>query len=77
MNIQPIKTEQDYDKALAEIEEFWGADEGTENGDKSNRNDVPVICSDIYLCVFQTDAYYTQRIYWRTVDTGWGGVDNL
>ena len=27
MNIRPIKTEQDYDKALAEIEEFWGADQ--------------------------------------------------
>ncbi len=34
MNIQPIKSEQDYDKALAEIELFWGAEEGTENGDK-------------------------------------------
>ncbi len=34
INIQPIKSEQDYDKALAEIELFWGAEEGTENGDK-------------------------------------------
>ena len=34
MNIQPIKTEQDYDKALAEIELLWGADESTEKGDK-------------------------------------------
>ena len=34
MDIQPIKTEQDYDKALGEIEFFWGAEEGTENGDK-------------------------------------------
>ncbi len=45
MNIQPIKTEQDYDKALAEIEEFWGADEGTENGDKL---DILLILVDDY-----------------------------
>ncbi len=34
MDIQPIKNEKDYDKALAEIEIIWGADEGTEEGDK-------------------------------------------
>lgn len=34
MDIQPIKNEKDYDKALAEIEMLWGADEGTEKGDK-------------------------------------------
>ena len=34
MDIQPIKNEQDYDKALAEIEMLWGVDEGTEKGDK-------------------------------------------
>ncbi len=45
MDIQPIKTEQDYDKALAEIEEFWGADEGTENGDKL---DILLILVDDY-----------------------------
>jgi HTH-type transcriptional regulator/antitoxin HigA len=45
MNIRPIKTEQDYDKALAEIEEFWGADEGTENGDKL---DILLILVDDY-----------------------------
>ena len=45
MNIQPIKTEQDYDKALAEIEEFWGAGEGTENGDKL---DILLILVDDY-----------------------------
>jgi HTH-type transcriptional regulator/antitoxin HigA len=45
MNIQPIKTEQDYGKALAEIEEFWGADEGTENGDKL---DILLILVDDY-----------------------------
>ena len=45
MNIQPIKTEQDYDKALAEIEEFWGADEGTENG---NKLDILLILVDDY-----------------------------
>ena len=34
MDIQPIKNEKDYDKALTEIETIWGADEGTEDGDK-------------------------------------------
>ncbi len=45
MNIQPIKTEQDYDKALTEIEEFWGVDEGTKNGDKL---DILLILVDDY-----------------------------
>ncbi|PHS22548.1 MAG: hypothetical protein COA83_11510 [Methylophaga sp.] len=45
MNIQPIKTEKDYDKALAEIEAFWEADEGTENGDKL---DILLILVDDY-----------------------------
>ena len=34
MDIQPIKNEKNYDKALAEIETLWGAEEGTEKGDK-------------------------------------------
>ena len=34
MDIQPIKNEKDYSKALAEIEMLWGAEEGTERGDK-------------------------------------------
>ena len=34
MDIQPIRNEQDYDQALAEIEELWGAKEGTKAGDK-------------------------------------------
>ena len=34
MDIQPIKNEKDYDQALAEIERLWGAEEGTEAGDK-------------------------------------------
>jgi len=34
MDIQPIKNERDYDQALAAIERLWGADEGTEAGDK-------------------------------------------
>jgi len=33
MNIQPIKTENDYEAALIEVEQLWGADEGTEKGD--------------------------------------------
>ena len=34
MDIQPIKNEKDYDRTLAEIERLWGAEEGTEAGDK-------------------------------------------
>ena len=34
MDIQPIRNEQDYDRALAEIEGLWEAEEGTEAGDK-------------------------------------------
>jgi HTH-type transcriptional regulator / antitoxin HigA len=33
MNIRPIKTETDYDKALADIERLWGAKPGTPDGD--------------------------------------------
>lgn len=34
MNIRPVKTEEDYDTALTRIEELWGADPGTEEGDE-------------------------------------------
>ncbi len=34
MDIHPIKNERDYEAALAEIEFLWGADEGSEQGDK-------------------------------------------
>lgn len=34
MEIRPIKTEQDYDAALAEVETLWGAEPDTPNGDK-------------------------------------------
>ena len=33
MNIHPIKSESDYDSALAEVERLWGANEGSEKGD--------------------------------------------
>jgi len=33
MDIQPIKTEQDYNLALSTIEELWHAKEGTDEGD--------------------------------------------
>jgi len=45
MEIQAIKTEQDYDRALSKIEELWGIDEGTEDGDKL---DVLLILVDDY-----------------------------
>ncbi len=34
MEIKPIKTEQDYDNALVEIEKIWGAEPNTPNGDR-------------------------------------------
>ena len=34
MNIRPIKSETDYDAALAEIDRLWGAAPDTDEGDK-------------------------------------------
>lgn len=34
MDINPIKTEQDYDNALVEIEQIWGAAPNTPAGDR-------------------------------------------
>jgi HTH-type transcriptional regulator/antitoxin HigA len=34
VEIQPIKTERDYDAALAEVEALWGAQPDTPEGDK-------------------------------------------
>jgi HTH-type transcriptional regulator/antitoxin HigA len=45
MYIQPIKNEKDYDDALAKVEKLWGADEGTENGDKL---DILLVLVDDY-----------------------------
>lgn len=34
MEIRPVRTEADYDAAVAEIERLWGAEPGTDDGDK-------------------------------------------
>ncbi|MDN3273057.1 helix-turn-helix domain-containing protein [Frankia sp. RB7] len=34
MEIHPIRTESDYDAAVAEIERLWDAEPGTDEGDK-------------------------------------------
>ena len=34
MDIQPIKTEKDYDAALQLIEELWDSEEGSSEGDR-------------------------------------------
>jgi len=34
MDIRPIKTDADHGAALKEIEALWGADEGTQEGDR-------------------------------------------
>ena len=45
MNIHPIKTESDYEQALSEIEQLWGAEEGTKKGDKL---DILLVLIDNY-----------------------------
>ena len=34
MEIRPIRTEADYDAAIAEIDRLWDAEPGTDDGDK-------------------------------------------
>ncbi len=34
MEIKPIRTEADYEKALAEVERLWGSEPGTPEGDR-------------------------------------------
>lgn len=45
IGIRPLKTESDYDAALAEISALWGAAEGTRDGD---RLDVLLILVESY-----------------------------
>lgn len=45
MDIRPIKTEQDYDAALAEVEALWGSQPDTPEGDKL---DVLITLIDAY-----------------------------
>ncbi len=45
MEIRPIRTDEDHRAALAEIESYWGAPEGTEEGD---RLDVLLALVDAY-----------------------------
>ncbi len=34
MELRPIRTESDYEAALKEIERLWGAEEGSQDGDR-------------------------------------------
>jgi HTH-type transcriptional regulator/antitoxin HigA len=45
MDTRPIKTEADYEAALAEIERLWGAEEDTVEGD---RLDVLLVLTEAY-----------------------------
>jgi len=45
VEIQPIKTEADYDAALAEVDRLWGSPEGTADGD---RLDVLLVLVESY-----------------------------
>lgn len=44
-DLKPIRTEADYDEALAEVERLWGAKSGTPKGD---RLDVLATLIDVY-----------------------------
>jgi HTH-type transcriptional regulator/antitoxin HigA len=45
MNLKPIRTPQDHEAALKEIESLWGADDGTPEGD---RLDILLTLVDAY-----------------------------
>lgn len=45
MHIRPIRTDKDHEAALREIENLWGAGEGSEEGD---RLDVLVTLVEVY-----------------------------
>ena len=45
MNVHPIRTEADYEAALAEVERLWGSTVGTDEGD---RLDVLLVLVDNY-----------------------------
>ncbi len=45
MNIQPIKTELDYEQALSAVDKLWGAKEGTPEG---NELDVFLVLIESY-----------------------------
>ena len=45
MNIQPIKTELDYEQALLEVDKLWGAEEGSQKGDEL---DILIVLIDSY-----------------------------
>jgi len=45
VDIQPIKTEEDYDLALQTIEQLWEAEDGTPEGD---RLDILITLVDAY-----------------------------
>jgi HTH-type transcriptional regulator / antitoxin HigA len=34
MDIKPIRTEEDYEAALKEVDRLWGAEAGTPEGDR-------------------------------------------
>lgn len=44
-NLRPIRTEADYEKALAEVECLWGSQAGTPEGD---RLDIVATLIDVY-----------------------------
>jgi len=63
MDIRPIRSDADHKAALAEIERLWGAEMGTENGDKL----------DVLLTL--VEKYEEAR--WPIDEPAWDPVDVL
>lgn len=63
MNIRPIRSDEDHKVALVEIDRLWGAEPGTENGDKL----------DVLLTL--VEKYEESR--WPIAEPDWDPVDVL
>ena len=59
MEIKPIRTKRDHERALLEIQRLWGAKEGTSEGD---RLDVLVTLVDAYESEHFPDGFLPTRL---------------
>ena len=62
--LKPIRSEADYDQALAEVERLWGAQSGTPEGD---RLDVLATLLDAWEALHRS----TRPIRSRPSGSGW------
>jgi HTH-type transcriptional regulator/antitoxin HigA len=63
MDIRPVRSDEDHRDALAEIERLWGAEPGTDSGDKLD------------VLVALVEKYEETR--WRIDEPAWDPVDVL